>query len=67
MTILEEFERLGDSASFHYADDTCKEWGQAQSAEKKAVALYHAHPELKEEMKELARGFLWSLPKEKAA
>ncbi len=64
MSVLVEFERLGDEASFHYADDTCKEWGLGQSAEGKAIALFKANPELQDEMREVARGFLWSLPKE---
>ena len=35
---LEEFKHLGISASFHYADDSCKEWPQARTKEAKALA-----------------------------
>ena len=64
MSVLTEFESLGKSASYHYADDSGKEWGAAKRSERAAMILFHDHPELQEEMKEIARGFLWSLPKE---
>ena len=60
---LEEFKRLGDSASFHFADDSCKEWPKARTQEAKALALFRANPHLQDDMREIARGFLWSLPK----
>ena len=59
--ILEEFEHLGISASFHFADDSCKEWGTARKQEAKAIALFRDNPELQDEMREIAKGFLWTL------
>ena len=60
---LEEFKSLGNSASFHYADDSCKEWPQARTQEAKALALFRDNPHLQDDMREIAKGFLWSLPK----
>lgn len=59
--VLTEFKRLGAKASFHYADDSCKEWDLAYGAEREALRLYDEHPELEDEMREIAGGFLWSL------
>ena len=59
---LEEFKRLGDLASYHYADDSCKEWGLAGAAKNAAMKLYYAATvEQQEQMKVIAKGFLWSL------
>ena len=61
-TILEEFKYYGMSASFHYADDTHSgEWRKGSHYEAKAMALFRAHPELQPEMREIAKGFLWTL------
>ena len=59
---LTEFKRLGDSASFHFADDSCKEWGLAITDEAKAIAIFKSNPELQAEMTVISKGFLWSLP-----
>ena len=65
-TLLAEFENLGMSASFHYADDSGKEWGLAKKDQDQAIILYHDHPELQVEMMKISKGFLWSLSKELA-
>ena len=60
--ILEEFEHLGISASFHYADDTASgEWRIAANEEAKALALFRDNPHLQADMREIAKGFLWTL------
>ena len=61
MSVLEDFKRLGDKASFHFADDSTKEWGLAKVSERSATDLFDAHPELQDEMKEIAKRFLWKL------
>lgn len=60
-TILDEFDTLGRSASFHFADDTGREWHQGNMDKASAMALYRAHPEGREQMKVIAKEFLWSL------
>ena len=59
--ITEEFKKLGMSASYHYADDSGKEWRLADSDKKQALELFDNNPDLQDEMRTAARGFLWSL------
>jgi len=59
--ILAKFEELGNRASFHYADDSCKEWDLARNIRDEAEALFIQHPELREEMLKISKGFLWTL------
>jgi hypothetical protein len=59
--ILKEFTDLGMSASFHYADDSGKEWTLANDQKRKAEQLYIQNPDLRPRMEEIAFGFLWSL------
>lgn len=66
-SILTEFNELGRLASFHYADDSGREWTQADAAKRQALALFDAHPELQAEMREIAKPFLWSLGMERKA
>ena len=62
MTIVEQFDYLGRTASFHYADDSGREWNEGDKLKREAVAIFKANPELQSEMREVAKGFLWSLP-----
>ena len=62
--ILEQFKKLGMDASFHFADDTGSEWGLAYRDQEKALDLYLKNPSLQEEMKEIAKGFIFSLERE---
>jgi hypothetical protein len=59
--ILQQFKDHGMSASFHYADDTCKEWALASRRESAAMKLFDSHPELQDEMRVIASDFLWTL------
>jgi len=60
--ILEQFKTHGMYASFHYADDTASgEWRLGRAEELKALKLFDDNPELQDEMREIAQGFLWSL------
>lgn len=59
--VLAEFDRLGKDASYHFADDSGNEWGLANKAMREALALFDANPQLQSQMRELAKGFLWSL------
>jgi hypothetical protein len=61
MNALEEFIALGNLASFHYADDTTKEWGRGDECKRQAIDVYKSHPELHEQMKHAAKEFLWTL------
>jgi len=57
---LEQFKELGMSASFHFADDTGSEWDLAYNDCNKAMEIYKKNPELQNEMREIAKKFLWS-------
>jgi hypothetical protein len=59
--ILEEFERAGRTASFHYADDSGQEWNHGDAALKDALKLFDKHPQLHDKMRLIALSFLWSL------
>lgn len=59
--LVEQFNTLGQSASYHYADDSGKEYGLGVAKEREAMVLFHAHPELEDQFREKANGFLWSL------
>jgi hypothetical protein len=59
--VLRLFDSLGRSASYHYADDSTKEWSQGDVDMFAAMNLYIGHPDLREEMQKIAKGFLWSL------
>ena len=57
---LEKFVQYGKRASFHFADDTGGEWGQAEAEKQSALALFDAaDPATQARMREAARGFLW--------
>jgi hypothetical protein len=58
---MNEFYELGMRASYHFADDSGKEWPQAQMAQNQALKLYKENPHLQERMQLLAKGFLWNL------
>ncbi len=61
MDWLKIFQQHGSNASFHYADDTCREWGAAHREKNKALEIFDNNPKLQAEMREIAKGFLWSL------
>lgn len=61
MTVLEKFTQLGQQASYHYAADRTSEWRLGTPLEREAIELFDQHPELHAEMREIAKGFLWSL------
>lgn len=58
--ILAEFDSLGGTASFHYADDSGKEWGQGDILKAQALKLVLAHPELRDRFLKVGQRFLWS-------
>lgn len=59
--ILDQFKDYGNTASYHYADDTTSEWGAGKRAECNALELFDDNPTLQDDMREIAKGFLWSL------
>ena len=59
--VLQQFKDRGISASHHYADDTCKEWGLADREKAKALKLFDDNPSMQRYMRDIAKGFLWSL------
>ena len=58
---IKDFKDLGLTASYHYADDSGKEWGLGRKAQDKALEIFDANPDLQEVMRGIATGFLWSL------
>lgn len=60
---LTEFERLGNRASVIFSKPL-DDWTMAYSCKNRAMELYHANPELQDRMREIAKGFLWSLKQE---
>ena len=63
--VIDEFMELGNAASTHFADDSFKEWPKGEELKCKALELFDKYPELHERMREIAKGFLWSLQRER--
>ena len=59
--ILEEFKTYGMDASYHYADDSGQEWKFAYPLVDKCMKLVKEHTELREEMREIAKKFIFSI------
>ena len=57
--VLQKFMKLGNDASYHYADDSGGEWGTAKDLQKQAMELYFANPQYQKEMDRIAKNFLW--------
>jgi len=62
---VEEFNLHGKVASYHYSDDTGKEWVLGDRHKTLALIVVDSHPDLQPEMREAAKGFLWSLSMER--
>ena len=60
LAILSSFEQHGKDASYHYADDSGKEWQLGTLERDKALDIWRSHKYLTEEMKVIGKGFLWS-------
>jgi hypothetical protein len=63
--ILKEFTELGQKASYHYADDSTKEWNLGDRAKREALKLFDNNSELQAQMRVIARNFLWSITLER--
>jgi hypothetical protein len=63
--ILKQFEDLGCRASFHFADDSGKEFSTGWDKQRQAEALFINNPELRDEMITIAKKFLWTLQPER--
>jgi len=63
--ILIKFKQHASRASYHYADDSCKEWGSAKQEKDAALKLFDDNPSMQNEMRGMASGELWSLNKER--
>ena len=59
--ILENFKTCGMDASYHYADDSGKEWHLAYPLVDKCMKLVKEHPEFHEEMREISKKFIFSM------
>ena len=59
--IINEFAHEGMTASYHYADDTGKEWKYGDACKERALALAKAHPELLSRFREISKKFLWAM------
>ncbi len=54
------FEHYGIKASYHYADDSTKEWVYGDIAKDKAYKIAAAYPQCEESFVKVSRRFLWS-------
>lgn len=59
--ILDEFQKHGMNASYHYADDSGKEWQLGSVEADKCRAMVLKHPELADKFRNIARHFLFSM------
>jgi hypothetical protein len=59
MTPLQRFGKYAAAASYHYADDSTKEWVLARRAKDNAMKVYRAHPDLWEQMDAIGKDQLW--------
>ena len=64
-SLIELFDELGSKASYHFADDSGREWEQGTTLKRYALKLFDACPELQSEMREKAKEFLWSLQRDR--
>lgn len=60
LSSLSQFHKEGKDASYHYADDSGKEWYQGTLARDRALAIWRKNKHLTEKMLYLSRDFLWS-------
>ena len=60
-TILDEFKKKASSASYHYADDSCKEWGQAKSCVRICRDILKNYPEYRADLIKIANKQLCAL------
>jgi hypothetical protein len=63
--VVAEFDRAGLLASTHFADDSGREWPQGYTAKAEALAIFDAHPALEADFRQIAKGFLWTLPSDR--
>lgn len=59
--VIKLFKAYGLTASYHFADDSGKEYSQGSAAKKQALDLFDQFPKLEPVFREVAKGFLWSL------
>jgi hypothetical protein len=59
--IISEFKKLGDNVSYCYASDNVDDWKMADDYKKTCINLYVDFPQFQDEMKEIAKTFLWRL------
>ena len=64
-SVTETFKKHGVWASYHYADDSGKEWVHGYTEKKLALIIFDDNPDLQAEMREIATDFLWSLKSER--
>jgi hypothetical protein len=65
MSALEDFEKAGSWASYHYADEYTEEWKKGDEEKAKALKIFDDNPELEVEMRQIAINFLWSIDRER--
>jgi hypothetical protein len=59
MATLEEFKQAAGNASYHYADDTCREWDLAEKYEHQCRRIFEEADEaLKAEIRKVAGSYL---------
>jgi len=63
--ILTKFIHHAHLASYHYADDTCREWDLAKQDKDAALKIFDDNPDMQDEMRKLASIEIWSLSTER--
>ena len=58
---IEQFKNHCHCASYHYADDSAKEWGLADREKNAAMQIWNDNPHLQGQLREAHKGNLWSL------
>ena len=59
--IIKQFVNHASNASYHFADDSTKEWQDGYREQQKALEIFDAHPELEQELRQACKEQIWSL------
>ena len=61
--VVSKFRELANTASYHFADDSGREWQSGYAAQRQAEELFAQYPEFQEDLRQAAKSYLWSFNK----